>query len=86
MTTTKPLTTQYADIRNAAKMLAGDYVPEGLDPLDALRELQALQQIIEKAQAALAPAVAAARNDGATWQDVASALGVTRQSAHERFA
>ena len=86
MTTTKPLATQYADIRNAAKMLTGDYVPEGLDPLDALRELQTLQQIIEKAQAALAPAVAAARNDGATWQDVASALGVTRQSAHERFA
>ena len=75
-----------ADIRNAAKMLAGDYVPEGLDPLDALRELQALQQIIEKAQAALTPAVAAARNEGATWQDVANALGVTRQSAHERFA
>lgn len=86
MTTTKPLATQYADIRNAAKMLAGDYAGEGLDPLDPLRELQTLQQLIEKAQAALAPAVSAARNDGATWQDIANAIGVTRQSAHERFA
>lgn len=86
MTTTKPLATQYTDIRNAAKMLAGDYVPEGLDPLDPLRELQTLQQLIEKAQAALTPAVSAARNDGATWQDIANAIGVTRQSAHERFA
>ncbi len=29
--------------------------------------------------------VAAARRDGATWTEIAAALGVTRQTAHERY-
>jgi predicted transcriptional regulator len=39
-----------------------------------------------KAEAALRALVDEARGAGMTWQEIADAIGVTRQSAHRRFA
>jgi hypothetical protein len=46
---------------------------------------QALRMIVDTAQSALTQAVAQARNEGATWEAVARALGTSRQAAWERF-
>lgn len=47
--------------------------------------IAATQRAIDQLEDALAVAVADARASGATWDDVASALGVARQSAWRRF-
>lgn len=52
--------------------------------LDKLRDLAALRQAIE---GSIAITVSdAVEFDGMTWQQVADALGVTRQAAHGRYA
>ena len=43
-------------------------------------------QAEKDATAALRSLVAEARGAGMSWQEVADALGVTRQSAHRRFS
>lgn len=48
--------------------------------------IQALRRMIEHAEAAITDEVAAARRDGDSWAVIATALGTTRQSAHERYA
>lgn len=53
--------------------------------LTGLDYVQALRMIAETAESAQAQAVALARAEGASWDAVGRALGVTRQSAHERF-
>jgi hypothetical protein len=45
----------------------------------------ATQAAIDQLEATLASAVGEARANGATWEDVAGALGVARQSAWRRF-
>jgi len=47
--------------------------------------IAATSRAIDELQGALAEAVSAARSNGATWDEVASALGVARQSAWRRF-
>src|SRR4051794_29561185 len=47
--------------------------------------IRATSQAIEQLESTLATAVAGARANGATWDDVAAALGVARQSAWRRF-
>jgi hypothetical protein len=47
--------------------------------------VEAASQAVEAAEAQLRQAVAVARSAGATWEDVADALGVVRQSAARRF-
>jgi hypothetical protein len=49
----------------------------------ALRELTRLRPALDRLEAAL---VDQARRDGCSWTDVASDLGVTKQSAHRRHA
>jgi len=57
---------------------AGNRDPEvGLAAVVALRELLAQLEALQ---------VLAARNDGWTWERVAAALGVTRQSVHRKYA
>lgn len=41
---------------------------------------------VDQAEAGLRAAVALARSEGLSWQDVADQLGVSRQSAWQRFA
>ncbi len=55
---------------------------------DAARELAKLTPGYAAARAALADAVyaARARQPAASWQAVADVVGITRQSAHERWA
>lgn len=43
-------------------------------------------QALEAAQVRLNAAVSAARQSGASWADIGAAVGITRQSAHERWA
>ena len=52
---------------------------------DALGTVQALRMIAETAESAQRQAVAQARAEGASWDQVARYLGVTRQSACERY-
>lgn len=56
------------------------------DPLAALAELRARQaQMQAQLQPAVARAVARARARGHTWQEIANALGVSKQAAWERW-
>ena len=51
-------------------------------PLAALQAIAELRpQLAELEQAALH----AAREKGATWEEIATAMGITRQAAHMRF-
>ncbi len=54
----------------------------GKSPLDDLRELKKVEAEIDQARCDL---VRDARNQGATWEQVAQALGMTKQSAWEFF-
>lgn len=54
--------------------------PQGT--LDLVRDLHSASAWLRTAQEA---AVAIARANGATWQDVADSLGVTRQAAQMRY-
>lgn len=51
-------------------------------PLETLSRVAGVLEMLETAERKL---VAGARQDGATWEDIASALGVTRQAATQRF-
>lgn len=51
------------------------------DPLTALDAVSRLRRETERAEAVL---VRRARNDGATWAMIATALGVTKQAVHKK--
>jgi hypothetical protein len=53
------------------------------DPEVGLAAVAALRQLLEQLEALQ---VKAAREDGWTWERIASALGVTRQSVHRKYA
>ena len=53
---------------------------EPTDRLEALRVMRGRIAAEERAMVQLA------RDEDATWQEIAAALGVTRQAAHERFS
>lgn len=55
------------------------------DLADPLTTVQTLRMVSETAESALRQAVPIAREYGSTWEEVARALGTTRQSAHERY-
>jgi hypothetical protein len=48
-----------------------------------LPELAALRTVVRQLEVDL---VATARAQGFSWREIGDALGITRQSAHERFA
>jgi hypothetical protein len=51
-----------------------------------LRQVREAADAVPAAVQSLREAVEAARSTGATWTEIAAALGVTRQAAWERFA
>lgn len=52
----------------------------------ALRVIKEIASAVAAAQTRLDTAVAAARADGHSWAAIGTAAGITRQSAHERWA
>jgi len=52
---------------------------------DALDAVFLLSELAHELETALRWEVHAARGDGASWQEVADALGVSRQAATKRF-
>lgn len=52
---------------------------------DAAATLHLLASLVVEAEARLRGAVAAARQDGCSWAEVADLLGVTRASAWQRY-
>lgn len=52
------------------------------DPSIGLRALRALWRLAERVEA---DQVAKARDQGWTWQQIADALGMTRQSVHAKY-
>ncbi|MEU8197046.1 hypothetical protein AB0C10_24990 [Microbispora amethystogenes] len=56
-----------------------------LEP-DALTDVRRQAREASAAQDRLARAVRAARADGRSWAEIGAAAGITRQSAHERWA
>ena len=51
------------------------------DPLVGLRAAARMRREMERAEAVL---VRRARNGGATWPEIAAALGVTKQAVHKK--
>ena len=52
---------------------------------DVLASLRRARETLDNTQTAISALVAEARTQGATWQGIGDALGITRQSAWERF-
>lgn len=57
--------------------------PDGRDPLTALEFTRAMRRALDALEQ---EAVAQAHGSGATWEEIGAALGISRQSAHERHA
>lgn len=53
------------------------------DPQVGLAAVAALRQMVDQLEALQ---VQAAREDGWTWERIAAALGITRQSVHRKYA
>lgn len=66
-----------------AAAAASSGAPDSADPLGSLEALAAAER---RVRVDLVDAVAGARAAGRSWQQIAGALGVTRQSAHRRFS
>ncbi len=56
---------------------------DGEDPVVALAAVAALRRLLEELEAAH---VIEARNRGSSWEVIAAALGVRRQTAHRKHA
>jgi len=79
------------EIEQAARRferLADDLDPEAadLDRTDDLSNVAAVSEAIRADEARLKEAVETARANGRSWNQIAVALGVTRQAARQRFA
>jgi hypothetical protein len=68
--------TLMSDTADLARATASDDPAIGLP---AVAELRALLETLEELQ------VASARGQGWTWQQIAAALGVTKQAVHKKY-
>ena len=59
---------------------------EGDIAADPLRYLEAVRRGLESLEETLGDAVRAARKQRLTWEEIGTALGVTRQSAWEKYS
>jgi len=64
---------------------AATAVARNLDARDGLTALRLVPAAHAELEVLTRQAVAQARQDGATWQDVADTFGVTRQAASQRY-
>ena len=55
------------------------------DYLTPLERVHAIRRLAETVESALRTAVADARADGASWGQIGTGLGVTRQAAQQRY-
>ncbi|HOA89726.1 MAG TPA: helix-turn-helix domain-containing protein [Actinomycetota bacterium] len=58
-------------------------VPDPSNPTEALAAVISLRRLADRLEAAT---VQAAINQGWTWQQIAQALGVTKQAVHKKYA
>jgi len=80
-----------AEIERAAQrfeQLADELDPESADVerTDDLREIAAVSTAMRADEARLVEAVETARGRGRSWNQIAVALGVSRQGARQRFS
>ncbi|MDX1876063.1 DUF3887 domain-containing protein [Mycolicibacterium sp. 120266] len=68
--------------RELGQILAAPVLRSESDPLDSVRVARNVQH---GADALMAAAVAQARDDGRTWQEIGDVLGVSRQAAFQRY-
>ena len=54
-------------------------------PLDLLAWISTAHQVLEEAEQTLHAAITRARQNGATWAEIGTQLGVSRQAAQQRF-
>lgn len=69
-----------------------EQLAEGLDPMtatvdhtDDLRQIAAVSEALRSDEARLRESVEVARAQGRSWNQIAVALGVSRQAARQRF-
>jgi hypothetical protein len=55
------------------------------DELDVLRPVASTRDLVSQAQAALVRAVRDARDRGASWSQIGATLGVSKQTAWDRY-
>lgn len=72
------LADKLATASDTARSAADDY-------LTPLERVHAIRRLMETAESAQRTAVAAARANGATWEQIGIGLGVTRQAAQQRY-
>jgi len=60
-----------------------DEIPDPSNPTEALAAVVSLRRLADRLEAAT---VQAAINQGWTWQQIAQALGVTKQAVHKKYA
>jgi hypothetical protein len=80
MNTPTPVPTPLPAAAYADWLTAGQATLHG--PLDRLKASDSLRRTLRKFETELAHE---ARANGATWEDIASALSITKQAAHARF-
>jgi uncharacterized NAD(P)/FAD-binding protein YdhS len=61
-------------------------VARNLDPTDAATALHILASLAAETEARFPQLVAAARDDGCSWAEIADLLGVTRASAWQKWS
>lgn len=59
-----------------------EHALQGTDPDAALRAIARLRRLVERLEA---EQVAAARQAGWSWSDIATRLGVTKQTVHRKY-
>ncbi len=79
------------EIERAARrfeQLADELDPDTaqVDRTDDLRQVAAISETLRAEEALLRESVSTARAHGRSWNQIAVALGVTRQAARQRFA
>ena len=78
-----------AGLEDSLEVSPPDVPPRADEPASELRLRQAaarLSEIAERADWALLAVVGEARAAGLTWEELASALGVSKQAVHRRFS
>lgn len=77
--------TTHSDEELAKLYEQGPDLPHQINPTDLLAIMEA-KNAQAKADLMMRQAVANARENGVTWQQVGDILGVTRQAAHSKYA